>query len=244
MFRGHKFLVGFILISISLLSGPVSAAEGRVVFIKGGVNLEFNNKNIIAKEGSAIQDGTIVKTASDGYVRWQMPDESSFSLKPDSVFTVQMHKFDASKAQENKAIYKFVKGGFNTISGLIGGNNKGDYKVETTYATMGIRGTEYTAVILSESEASALGVEPGLYVSVTSGSVVITNEQGTQIVAAGEIAFVGENTAPTLIPNAPGFLINIFSGFESSISGNDSGFGMEGDIEIDVDVEHKDPSPS
>lgn len=45
----------------------------------------------------------------------------------------------------SRAFFRLVKGGFRSVSGLIGKLNREDYRVTTPIATIGIRGTSYSA---------------------------------------------------------------------------------------------------
>lgn len=50
-------------------------------------------------------------------------------------------------ATPQRAFFRLVKGGFRTITGIIGKANQEDYRVTTPTATIGIRGTEWVAWI-------------------------------------------------------------------------------------------------
>lgn len=48
-------------------------------------------------------------------------------------------------SQSSRAFFRLFKGGFRSVSGLIGKLNRDDYRVSTPVATIGIRGTTYSA---------------------------------------------------------------------------------------------------
>ena len=50
-------------------------------------------------------------------------------------------------AGASHAFFSLLKGGFRTVSGLIGKINHEDYSVATPVATIGIRGTDYLTVL-------------------------------------------------------------------------------------------------
>ena len=51
----------------------------------------------------------------------------------------------ASSSGTSRAFFRLVKGGFRSVSGVIGKLNREDYRVSTPVATIGIRGTVYSA---------------------------------------------------------------------------------------------------
>ena len=50
-----------------------------------------------------------------------------------------------SSSGTSRAFFRLVKGGFRSVSGVIGKLNREDYRVSTPVATIGIRGTVYSA---------------------------------------------------------------------------------------------------
>ncbi len=86
----------------------------------------------------------------------------------------------------SRAFFRLLKGGFRAISGLIGHVNHDDYSVATPVATIGIRGTDYIAVLCDSTCASdpvilkslPAGMRPegGLVTAVKHGRIAL----GTQ----------------------------------------------------------------
>lgn len=103
-------------------------------------------------------------------------------VKPEIVATAPQ------ESTTERAFFRLLKGGFRAISGLVGHVNRADYSVSTPVATIGIRGTDYLAVICDETcahdpviaealpnGANALG---GIVVGVFSGGVYVENTAG------------------------------------------------------------------
>ena len=87
-----------------------------------------------------------------------------------------------------------LKGSLRAITGIIGHKNKDTYKVTTSTATIGIRGTGYNAEIR----------ENGLFVSVGEGAVFLSNNAGGLLVSNGSAAFVSNiNSLPTQSKDHP-----------------------------------------
>lgn len=116
----------------------------------------------------------------------------------------------------SRAFFRLLKGGFRSISGLIGKINHDEYQVSTPVATIGIRGTDYLAVICDSSCAtdpsiaslvppgvSALG---GLVATVYSHSIVVTDAGGTVTLEEGQYLLVLPDGTNILLPGEPHFL--------------------------------------
>ncbi|HVT33991.1 MAG TPA: hypothetical protein VHE37_00295 [Nevskiaceae bacterium] len=93
-----------------------------------------------------------------------------------------------------RAFFRLLKGSFRAVSGLIGKANQDDYRVSTPVATIGIRGTDYFALIIDAAYAKdpvlksslppGISSEGGLYVEQYEGSTVVTNNAGQQTVVS------------------------------------------------------------
>ncbi len=96
---------------------------------------------------------------------------------------------------QSRSFYVLLKGGFRSITGAIGKEDKAAYRVRTPVATIGIRGTDYTAVFCS-SDCTG-GKRDGLYVSVAEGGVFMKNKAGMLELNPGDFGFVaGPATRP------------------------------------------------
>jgi hypothetical protein len=120
-----------------------------------------------------------------------------------------------------RAFFRLLKGGFRTVSGLIGKANRSDYEVTTPVATIGIRGTDYYAYICDLACASDPVVADSLDVQhidarlalgatlngVIGGSIVVTNAAGSEeILAPGQFMLTLTDGRQIRIPQEPKFL--------------------------------------
>lgn len=126
--------------TVTHVSGPLAArkADGSVKAIS---------------LGSKIDEGDTVVTEKRTYARLKFDDGSEVTLKPNSQFKVEKFSYDKAKPKEDAASYKLIKGGLRTITGQIGKRgNQDSYQMKTPTATIGIRGTIYTAEYVPEEE--------------------------------------------------------------------------------------------
>lgn len=100
-----------------------------------------------------------------------------------------------SESSGSRAFFRLVKGGFRSVSGLIGKINRDDYRVATPVATIGIRGTRYSAricegscedrtEIVTELQSAGKSVQPDdllLVTTVDEGSIELESAQGSVI---------------------------------------------------------------
>ncbi|MDQ5986656.1 MAG: hypothetical protein CSYNP_02386 [Syntrophus sp. SKADARSKE-3] len=184
--------------TVTHLSGPVAAhkADGSMKAIS---------------VGSKIDEGDTLVTEKRTYARLKFNDGSEITLKPNSRFKVEKYSYDHGKPKDDFAFFKLIKGGLRTITGMIGKRGNHDsYKMDMPTATLGIRGTIYDAQFCQGDSCGA--IKPGLYLAVTSGIVVITNNAGTQTtlqVKAGQYVYVqSPSTPPVVLPTKPNIPFN------------------------------------
>ena len=118
----------------------------------------------------------------------------------------------------SRAFFRLVKGGFRSVSGLIGKISRDDYRVETPVATIGIRGTAYSADLctgacgdrgeidaqLKLAGASSTGSETILITTVEQGEIGVTTPGGeTQPQLPGTVLFTTDTGVVTPVQEAP-----------------------------------------
>lgn len=69
------------------------------------------------------------------------------SLQPQSEFRIDDYQYAGQTDGQEKGFFSLLKGGLRTITGWVGRTHRENYKVTTNVATIGIRGTEYSAVL-------------------------------------------------------------------------------------------------
>ena len=151
--------------------------------------------------GSKVDEGDTVVTEKRTYARLKFNDGSEVTLKPNSQFKVEKFSYDQAKPKDDEGSFSLLKGGLRTITGQIGKRgNQDSYQMKTPTATIGIRGTIYDAHFCQGDSCGA--IQPGLYLAVTNGSVVITNSAGVQTtlqVKAGQYVYVQSPTVPPVV---------------------------------------------
>jgi hypothetical protein len=193
---------------------PVSAqaqTAARADFVAGAVTAVGPDgaKRALAKGGELRSGETVI--TGDGRAQLNFTDGASVSLQPKTEFRVDEYRFTGATDGSERGIFSLVKGALRTITGLVGRTNRNRYQMQTVVATIGIRGTEYSAEY-----------ETGLKVTTTNGEVEVCNQGGCTFVKAGESVFTpnantrpayvvgGANLPPTPPPSNP----SLFAGGE------------------------------
>lgn len=135
-----------------------------------------------------------IETADNGRVQMRFTDGGLVSLMPNSTFTVEEYFHDGGPDDDASLVFGLLKGGLRTVTGTIGRVQHDQYELKTPVATLGIRGTEYVAVL---RPANTLRVHVG------RGKVVISNDLGSLEVPEGHNAVVTQGSAPELSDQGP-----------------------------------------
>ena len=91
------------------------------------------------------------------------------------------------------------------VTGIVGARSRAKFQVGTQTATIGIRGTTFTIDDCVSGGEGCSGVESGIYVAVSNGSVELSNAEGRMVLRAGQFSRVARGFAPRPITN-PGFM--------------------------------------
>lgn len=181
------------------------AAAGQAIFVLGSASVINDGGEHVLKKGDDVDTGDIVVTNAKAHVQLRMDDGGLIAVRPDSHFRIDEFHHSGDKAVD-KSNFSLLKGGFRSVTGAIGQANKKAYSVKTPVATIGIRGTDYTARLCDADCAGLAG--DGLYLGVFSGGVVLSNDAGSIDVAPNEYGYVGGSAAqPQLLPELPSTLL-------------------------------------
>lgn len=220
MYLGAHAWAGQVAGSVMQLSGPLMAkkADGKV--------------KILAIQ-SEVEQGDTLLTEKDTYALIKLIDNSEITLKPNTSFVIEQFSYAAEQPDGDHAIFSLLKGGLRSATGLLGKRNKERFEMKTPVATIGIRGTYFTVEYVSAGGYAAPGsslpktgspagatLAPGLYTSVTTGQIVVSNPGGTLDIAAGQFGFTPSiKQPPVILPVNPGMKFTPPPAFSAPPSG-------------------------
>ena len=143
--------------------------------------------------GAEIGNGDTIRTGKGGRAQVRFSDGGMISLQPDTEFRVDEYRYSGKTDGEEKGFFSLLKGGLRTITGFVGRVNRNNYKITTSVATIGIRGTEFSAAVNNDL----------LHVSTGEGLVEVCNAVGCMLLASGESGVIQGGGEPRRTDNRP-----------------------------------------
>jgi len=197
-------------LAAALLAPLLAFAEGTVQHLSGTLSVQRADGSVrLLSEKSVVRQGDTISTERDSYAQIKFTDGGQVTLRPSTQIKIEGYEFTEGKPESDNFIFALFKGGMRAVTGLVGKRgNRDAYKLRTATATVGIRGTDYSAIEVPQPQAGE-GPQPnqpppGVYVVVSEGLVAITSG-GVELVAApGQTVFSSSLTLPPqLVPPPP-----------------------------------------
>jgi hypothetical protein len=200
--------ISLLLLSLLLIFSSVSfAAEtevGRVTHLSGPLFAKkADGTTRILSINSAVEQGDTLVTEKKTYARIKFTDSGEVNMRPGTQLKVSEYSFDQAKPKEDKIVFNLIMGAMRSITGMIGKRGDQDsYKLMTTTAVAGVRGTTYEVKIC---EGNCGSIPNGLYLFVLEGIVNVSNNAGSQNLNAGQYMYVQTAASiPKILPGNPG----------------------------------------
>jgi hypothetical protein len=219
--------------TLTLLLTPVAnAAEvsGKIGYMSGSLIAKRADGSVkIMAPKSEVIAGDILETSKDSFAQVLMNDGAQMTLRPNSTLKIEAFRFNKEAPKDDNAVFRLLKGGFRTASGLVGKRgNRDAFQLRAKTATIGIRGTDFTTRLCAEQDQnceevnvtlpqtatpaatptteSRTDTEPGVYVTVHNGQIILSQENGKTIdINKGQTGFVND-TVITQLPATPKFM--------------------------------------
>lgn len=184
-----------------------AAAAGEITLLTGratSASPEGNIRNL--NKGDPVFSREFISTGTNSFVNIKFADGGAILIKPNSRFHIEQFAYSAADKKSkssapsanatpqrtaSRAFFSLLKGGFRAVSGLIGKSDRNEYRVSTPVATIGIRGTDYEAILCDDACASdpmimeKIGVttspQDGLVASVISGGIGVKTTGTAQV---------------------------------------------------------------
>ncbi len=207
------------------------AAAGRVDFAFGKVvAIGADGQRRPLTKGAPVLAGDTIETAV-GLAQLRFSDGAKVSVQPNSQFRVDSYNYEGKSDGKERSFFSLLRGGFRTITGLIGRAHRNAYRVRTPVATIGIRGTEYLAELGNS-----------LTVTVGHGRVEICNNAGCQLLYIGDQGYVKNLDSVIQTLRAQGIEIDV-EGINQAITQSEETTFVAGDQTlVQLGTEHPDMS--
>jgi FecR protein len=197
------------LAMVLLLSAAVMQAQTRaaqVMAVTGTVTaIDSQGRERTLEKGADVHQGDRIMTGEGALVQIRMTDGGYISVRSATEMAIDRFNYDDKDAARSNVLLSLIRGGFRSITGLIGRVNPGAYSVRTTTATVGIRGTDHEPVLIPPGAQG--GVAAGLYDKVNDGETFIRTERGQLSLLKGQIGFapIAADRPPRALPVVPDF---------------------------------------
>ena len=184
---------------IFALGSPIGIAQsndddareiaGRVIVVSGNVMARGQNGDRPLRRKEAIYVGDTIFTDIAASTQIRMVDRAIIALHESTEFSIVAYQYEEDVSSDESSI-ELIQGGFRTITGSIGQQNRDSYEAQIgDFATIGIRGTDFEAVITSN----------GMFTGVYDGGTTVTNAAGNLDLGVG----ANFDFAQVATPNSP-----------------------------------------
>jgi hypothetical protein len=183
-------------VALIVLVAPLTALAqeaGRATSVTGVVSVQRASGSMgIVARGSAVQPGDTLYSQPDSRAIIELRDGAKLTVRPGTELKIEGYRYAADGSGANDStILRLLKGGFRTITGLLGQRRPSAFQVNTGTATIGIRGTDFvTRICEADCAAESKGV--ATRIARTPGYVArLLAVQGTLTTATGPRAGKG-----------------------------------------------------
>jgi len=211
-----------LVIALAIAAPAAAEVAGKVLFVAGSVTLE-RTPPVALKAGDLVETGTVIATGDKSRAQILMNDGARVALRAASRYRVDDFSLPAAVGAatqvtttraEGVSVATLLKGGFRSSTGAIGKDGAGTYEVRTPIGTLGIRGTDYTAVWCQgdcndvPGLAAANAARNGMYLATHAGSIMFRYGGREVTVDAGQVVFIAAADAlPEPLERLPAWLI-------------------------------------
>lgn len=199
-------------VALALVASIAHAQNvARVIVSVGDVSAQRGGAGIPLRLGAEVQNGDTLRTGPESYAQLRFSDGAVVALRSETEFRINEFRYNGVVDGLERAFFSLVKGGFRTVTGVIGKRNRTNYSVQTTVSSIGIRGTHFNLVHCDGGCRGSDGAPApsGTYGGVSDGRIVAIplNNPTEREFGAGEFFHVANANAPaTPLIAPPGFL--------------------------------------
>ncbi|MGB5080478.1 MAG: FecR domain-containing protein [Burkholderiales bacterium] len=202
--------------ALALIAPALALAQGTVQHLSGTLSAQRPDGSLrVLAERSSVLVGEVISTERDSYAQLSFSDGGRVTLRPNTQVRIEQYAYDERRPGSDNFAMQLFKGGLRALTGLIGkrSNNRNAYRMVTSTATIGIRGTDYSVLdirppapgeFVPEEMLPSSSLPPGVYATVIDGQIAFISGNIEQPVGIGQVAFSSNlNLPPRLVPPPP-----------------------------------------
>lgn len=166
----------FSTLAVVCLLAPVFAQAqdpiGRVIRTQGlvtGVDPAGNERPLV--RGSNVRLDETIITGPSGSAQLRLEDGALITLQENSLFTINEFDFDGAGGAADSVIMTMTEGAMRTITGIIGEDPADIYELNTQFASIGVRGTEYGVIVEPGGRVRVVVFDGSISVAPSGGGV-------------------------------------------------------------------------
>ncbi|HEY0665657.1 MAG TPA: FecR family protein [Gallionella sp.] len=199
-------------------STAYAGIAGHAQFVNGSVQItNAAGQTRALQKGDVVHESDTVTTAKGASAQIRMRDDGMIAIRPDSRLKFDSFVFTGKIDGNEKSFFTLLRGGFRAITGLIGKKNKENYRISTTAATIGIRGTDHETFVVLPGSELATTVPAGTYNKVNSGETVMTTGKGSINILPNQMGYAA---ASDQMPQLQPVNLDLFTAVPSPMQGS------------------------
>ena len=173
---------------LALVAGAVLAqTAGQVEFARGvGFAQAPGQAPRTLGKGLQLQQGDRLTTSEGASAIVRLADGTRMTVRPNSELVLSHYQF-RENAPDNSMLLQMIRGGFRAVTGLIAKGSPDAARVQTSTATIGIRGTDFDARLCARD----CGAESGKVAERARPNAVLASAKVVQ--SQGEMHAVDAN---------------------------------------------------
>ncbi len=206
----RRWSVWLLLAALVCTVGQAWAQQSaaRVMAVTGYAKImdtQGNERNV--ERGTELFAGDKVLTSDGALVQLRLNDGGFMSVRPSTELVIDQFVHDEKVPTNSSFLVTLLRGGFRSITGLIGRNNPKGYQIRSATATIGIRGTDHEPMVVLDAPGMHSQDAPGLYDKVNDGETVLRSRNGELSLKRGDIGFApfSSDKAPQVLIKVPDF---------------------------------------
>jgi hypothetical protein len=164
-----------------LLASPAQAqgVAGEVEFSRGvGFAQTPGEAPRTLGRGLQLKEGDRLTTSEGASAILRLADGTRMTVRPNSELVLQQYQF-RENAPDNGFLMQMVRGGFRAVTGLISKGSPNSARIQTSTATIGIRGTDFDARLCTrECAAESAAIQETARPNAVQASAKVVAAQG------------------------------------------------------------------
>jgi hypothetical protein len=153
-----QLIIGLLAAGLSFTS-QAAVEVGEVTFARGVVTGQIDGEQArIIGKGVGLHNGETLNTGSRAFALIKLNDGTKMTLRPNTTFKIE--NVDTRQGSEN-VLLSLVRGGLRALTGFISKRKPNAFNINTSVATIGIRGTEFDARLCEGGECQAEEIATG-----------------------------------------------------------------------------------